>query len=253
MGIISALCPGHPSVLGQRYAQTAQLYLNLGKKSLKIHESVLPLSNPYNPKTINMIKFYKISQGYLFRLWLLIAVLAGTGLQAQVTNVPGGGSGPAPGTPFNYRPLGNLLGIRPESDPTYFSRIRCGRCPWWNSDLGCWFLSYKLQYTNVEYSPFVYCFKEVGGPPGLTANNLCKLRVLQVHCVLIVRSALRPLLPVHGFTITLATPFYFTGGGTHLEVLVETNYGGGGGEAFNGKVFSRSNAPGKLLPILVCR
>ena len=203
---------------------------------------VFTFIQPLQPKTINMIKFYKISQGYLFRLWLLIAVLAGTGLQAQVTNVPGGGSGPAPGTPFNYRPLGTFWGYDRSQIQLTSAELGAAGVPGGIliSAVGFYLTSYNTPTLNT---PVRVLFKEVGGPPGLTATTYATASAAGTLCF---NSTISSASFVAGswVTITLATPFYFTGGGTHLEVLVETNYGGGGGEAFNGKVFSRSNAPG---------
>ncbi len=39
------------------------------------------------------------------------------------------------------------------------------------------------------------------------------------------------------YTVTLSTPFNYTGGANNLEVIVETNFGGGGGESGTGKQF----------------
>ncbi|MBL7922626.1 MAG: T9SS type A sorting domain-containing protein [Bacteroidia bacterium] len=159
-------------------------------------------------------------------------------------NVPGGGAGPAPGTAFNYRPLGTFWGYDRSQMQFSAAELTAAGVP--NgiiiSRVAFFLTSFSSPTPNT---PVRVLLKEVGGAPGLVPSTYAAASAPATLCFNgTVSSA--TFLPNTWVTIILTSPFYFNGGGTHLEVIVETNFGGGGGEAFNGKIFSRSTAPGNL-------
>ena len=176
---------------------------------------------------------------------LLLSVMVSQHLFSQTSvNIPGGGNGPAPGVAFNYRPLGTFWGYDRSQIQLSAAELGAAAVP---NGIAISAVSFYLTSFSAPTpsTPVRVLLKEVAGPAGLAVNTYAGASTGAVLCFNGTVSA-ATFTAGSWVTIPLTTPFYFNGGGTHLEILVETNYGGGGGEAFNGKVFSRSNAPGNL-------
>jgi hypothetical protein len=161
-------------------------------------------------------------------------------LEAQVSvNVPGGGAGPAPGAAFNYRPLGTFWGYDRGQMQFDATELAAAGVP--NSIIISRVSFFLTSFNNPSpNTPVQVRMREVAGPGGLTPATYATVSGASTLCFNgNVSSA--TFAPNTWVTINLTSPFYFNGGGTHLEVIVESNFGGAGGEGFNGKVFSRSN------------
>lgn len=185
-----------------------------------------------------MKKLFRTTRFYGQLPWLLlISLFIAASARAQV-NVPGGGAGPGPGVAFNYRPLGTFWGFDRSQIQLSSGELAAAGVP--NGILvtrvAFFLTSFNAPTPNT---PVRVLLKEVAGPAGVTANTYATATTGATLCFNgTVSSA--TFLPNTWVTIILTTPFLFTGGGSHLEVFVETNFGGGGGEAFNGKIFSRN-------------
>lgn len=173
---------------------------------------------------------------------LCFFLLTGSFAVAQTVNIPGGGAGPAPGAPFNYRPLGTFWGYDRSEMLYSAAELTAAGVPNGIMITSVGFYLNSLSAPSPSTPVRVY-MKEVSGAPGLAASTYATAIAPAQLCF---NGNINGASLVAGswVTITLTTPFFFGGGGTHLDILVEENYGGGGGEAFNGKVFSRSTAPG---------
>jgi hypothetical protein len=189
-----------------------------------------------------MRKIYtKFSKSIIVSCAFFLMLVSASSIAQINVNVPGGGAGPAPGVAFNYRPLGTFWGYdRSEIQLTAGEMTAAGIPGGILVTRVAFFLnSFSAPTPNT---PVRVLIKEVGGPAGLTVGTYAAASAPATLCFNgTVSSA--TFLPNTWVTIILTTPFFFNGGGTHLDILVETNYGGAGGEAFNGKIFSRSNAP----------
>jgi hypothetical protein len=177
---------------------------------------------------------------------LLISLIFNIPSLGQINvNVPGGGAGPAPGAAFNYRPLGTFWGYDRGQIQLTAPELTAAGVP--NgiiiSRVAFFLTSFNSPTPNT---PVRVLLKEVAGPAGLTPSTYAAASAPATLCFNgTVSSA--TFLPNTWVTIFLTSPFYFNGGGTHLEVIVETNFGGGGGEAFNGKIFTRSTTAGNYF------
>ncbi|MBL0095522.1 MAG: hypothetical protein IPP46_02760 [Bacteroidetes bacterium] len=174
---------------------------------------------------------------------VFIFALTYTAAVAQISvNVPGGGAGPGPGAAFNYRPLGTFWGYDRSQIQLTAPELTAAGVP--NSIIISRVSFFLTSFnTPTPNTPVRVLLKEVAGPAGLAASTYAAASATATLCFNgNVSSA--TFLPNSWVTIVLTSPFYFNGGGTHLEVIVETNFGGGGGETFNGKVFSRSTTAG---------
>lgn len=173
---------------------------------------------------------------------ICLALLTGPRLHAQVVNVPGGGAGPAPGVAFNYRPLGTFWGFDRSQMQFSAAELTAAAVP---NSIVITSVGFYLNSLNAPSpsTPVQVYLKEIGGPAGLVPSTYAAATAAATLCF---SGAINGATLVAGnwVTIPLTNPFFFNGGGTNLEVIVETNFGGGGGEAFNGKVFSRSTTPG---------
>lgn len=161
-------------------------------------------------------------------------------LKGQVSvNVPGGGAGPAPGAAFNYRPLGTFWGYDRGQMQFDATELSAAGVP--NAIIISRVSFFLTSFNNPSpNTPVQVRMREVAGPGGLAPTTYAAVSGASTLCFNgNVSSA--TFAPNTWVTINLTSPFYFNGGGTHLEVIVESNFGGAGGEAFNGKVFSRSN------------
>ncbi len=168
---------------------------------------------------------------------LSVLLLITSGLFAQI-NVPGGGAGPAPGGGFNYRPLGCFWGYD-RSEMQYTStELTAAGVP--NGIIITRVAFFLNTMVNPANTPVQIYLKEVGGPAGLSVNTYANTITAATLCYSGLLSS-ASLISNNWIGFNLTSPFLFTGGGTHLEVIVETNYGGSGGENFNDKVFARSN------------
>jgi|GEM_PF-2624071 len=153
-------------------------------------------------------------------------------------NVPGGGAGPAPGAAFNYRPLGTFWGYDRGQIQLSAAELTTAGVP---NAIIISRVSFFLSSFNAPspITPVQIFMREVGGAPGLTPSTYASVSGSATLCYNgTVNSA--TFVPNSWVTINLTSPFYFNGGGTNLEVIVESNYGGAGGEGFNGKIFTRS-------------
>lgn len=173
-------------------------------------------------------------------LLLLAVVLLGwiSGLHAQV-NVPGGGAGPAPGVAFNYRPLGTFWGFDRSQIQLTATELAGAGIP---NGVLITRVAFFLNSFNAPTpnTPVQVYLREVTGPAGVTATTYATVTTGASLCFTGTVSA-ASFTPNSWVTIILNTPYLYTGAGSHLEIMVETNFGGAGGEAFNGKIFSRSN------------
>lgn len=173
-------------------------------------------------------------------LCLLFFLISVNVLHAQISvNVPGGGAGPAPGAAFNYRPLGTFWGFDRGQIQLTAAELTAAAVP--NAIIISRVSFFLTAFNNpTPNTPVTILMREVAGPPGLTANTYAAAAAAATLCFNgFVSSA--TFVPGTWVTINLTSPFYFNGGGTNLEIFVETNFGGAGGEAFDGKTFTRSN------------
>jgi hypothetical protein len=188
-----------------------------------------------------MIDFYR-SLIKLTRNGLMLFVLLLNFQLAQgqvLVNVPGGGTGPGPGAAYNYRPLGTFWGYDRGQIQLTAAELTSAAVP--NGIIISRVAFFLNSYNNpTPNTPVRVLLREVAGPAGLTPATYASVSSAATLCFNgTVSSA--TFLPNTWVTIFLTSPFFFNGGGTHLEVIVESNFGGAGGEAFNGKIFSRSN------------
>ncbi|MFN8154539.1 MAG: GEVED domain-containing protein [Bacteroidia bacterium] len=190
-----------------------------------------------------MIKCYP-NPHWLNLVWkrVLFFLLLSFSAFSQTVNIPGGGAGPAPGVAFNYRPLGTFWGYDRSEMLYSATELTAAGVP-----NGIMITSVGFYLNSLSgpspVTPVKVYLKEVSGPAGLSPSTYAAaISTAQLCYNGNVNGG--SLVAGSWVTITLTTPFFFGGGGTHLDILVEENYGGSGGEAFNGKVFSRSNAPG---------
>lgn len=166
--------------------------------------------------------------------FLLIQVQVFGQINANIPLVPGAG--------FNYRPLGAYWGYDRSQLQYSSAELIASGIP---SGIVISRVSFYLTGFNApaQQTPVKVYLKEVFGAAGLVPNTFANITSNATLCFVgsITSSgfAANTWIPIN-----LTTPFYFGGGGSHLEVIVETNFGGGGGENFNGKIFSRSTAPG---------
>lgn len=183
--------------------------------------------------------YYLLQQLRLILVFLFICASV-VSLEAQVSvNVPGGGAGPAPGAAFNYRPLGTFWGYDRGQMQFDATELTAAGVP--NAIIISRVSFFLTSFNNPSpNTPVQVRMREVAGPGGLTPSTYATVSGASTLCFNgNVSSA--TFAPNTWVTINLTSPFYFNGGGTHLEVIVESNFGGAGGETFNGKVFTRSN------------
>ncbi len=178
----------------------------------------------------------RLSRSGLLLLLLLFAFHASIG--QVLVNVPGGGAGPAPGAAYNYRPLGTFWGYDRGQIQLTAAELTAAAVP--NGIIISRVAFFLTSFNNpTPNTPVRVLLREVGGPPGLTPATYASVSSAATLCFNGTVSS-TTFLPNTWVTIFLTSPFYFNGGGTNLEVIVESNFGGAGGEAFNGKIFSRS-------------
>lgn len=190
-----------------------------------------------NPVSSPIVIFRKV-----FMAAMLIVSMVFSSLAQVSVNVPGGGAGPAPGAAFNYRPLGTFWGYDRSQIQLTAAELTAAGVP---NAIIISRVSFFLSSFNAPSpsTPIKILMKEVVGPAGLTASTYALASATATLCFNgTVSSA--TFAPNSWVTINLTSPFYFNGGGSHLEVIVEENFGGAGGEAFNGKVFTRSVTAG---------
>ena len=188
-----------------------------------------------------MKKVHTTRKQYLTRLMTFVfAFLSCYSVYSQTNvNIPGGGSGPAPGSGFTYRPLGTFWGYDRSEMQYSAAELTAAGVP--NGIIISKVAFYLTGMNNPSpVTPVKVYLKEVGGPSGLVSNVYSATIAPATLCF--NGSVTNGSLAINSWiNINLTSPFYFNGGGTHLEVIVETNFGGAGGENFNGKTFAYTN------------